>query len=57
MPETASATARRFKIVDDLEGGLDDGDDDQLCDTITGFDAEVLISTIPAGDEQLSLVI
>ena len=57
MSKSAGTAAGGFEVIDDVESGLDDGDDDQLCDAVPDVDGETFIAATPAGDEQLALVI
>jgi len=57
MAETTFSAAAIIKLIDDGKFCLHHRDHHQLCNTFADFDTKAVIAAIPAGDEQLSLVV
>ena len=57
VAKSAGAAVSFDEIIDDFEVGLDHWHNDQLCDAVADIDSEAICAAVPAGDEQLALVI
>ena len=57
MPETTSTPITLDKFVDDFKVGLNNRHENQLGNSVTLFDDETIVTTVPAGNKQLALVI
>ena len=51
MSKAASATAAFVEIIDHFEVGLYHGNEYQLRNTVTLFDAETVAAAVPAGNK------
>ena len=57
VPKTTYATVSANKLINDFKVRLYNRHNDKLCDTVTDFDSEAFVTTVPAGDEQLALIV
>lgn len=57
MAEAAGAAGALFEVFDNFEAGVDHRHEHHLRDAIAGLDGEGLLAAVPAGDEELALII